>query len=162
MAEKRRTITAQLGSSRELYDEEEQRYRSGVQRRNVVTQDAPLVLLLDGNAERREATAQMLDRIYCVREASEAATAIALCAQEVPDVVLTVEEVSDATANRLCQLLELALGDKAPPVVVLTDSKQPEVVTGACMIGRPSEALALVSTLENVIVKPADLAEHES
>ena len=149
MAEKRRTITAQLGSTRELYDEEEQRYRSGVQRRNLVTEDAPLVLLVDDDIQRRDATAQMLDRIYRVREAAEASTAIALCAQEVPDIILTVEAVPDASASRLCQLLELALGDTAPPVIVLSDD--PTAATGVPVIPRPVDAISLVATLESVI-----------
>ena len=158
MAEKRRTITAQLGSTRELYDEEEQRYRSGVQRRNLVTEDAPLVLLVDDDIQRRDATAQMLDRIYRVREAAEASTAIALCAQEVPDVVLTVDSMPDANANRFCQLLELALGDTAPPVIVLSDD--PSAATAVPVIPRPVDAISLVATLENVIGQTPEPTEE--
>jgi PleD family two-component response regulator len=155
MAEKRHAITMQLGSTRELFDQEEQRHRSGVQRRTPVDHHAPLVLLVDDQPARRELIAQMIERIYRVREADDAPTAIALCAQEIPDVVVSAATIVDTSGQRLSRLLELALGSDAPPMVVLLDDegRAPAAEELVLMADRPGDAISLVTMLESAIAR---------
>ena len=92
------------------------RKRSGVR----PIQSEALVLVVDDDRLMREALRRMVERRYRAIEAPDAATALALCVKHRPSLVLSDFDMPAVTGKRLAELLAIALGDEAPPVVIVT------------------------------------------
>jgi DNA-binding NtrC family response regulator len=116
MSDKRRVARLDLGDDQP--SPEPLRKRSGV-RAKETSLDA-LVLVVDDDTLMREAMRRMVSRRHRAIDAPDAATAIALCVQQRPDVVVSDFDMPGANGRRLAELLTIALGDEAPPVIIVT------------------------------------------
>jgi DNA-binding response OmpR family regulator len=96
------------------------RTRSGTRRRQAPAADAPLVLVVDDDPAVRETLARMVAREYQVGVAADARSAVALCVELRPAIVVSDFEMPGVSGRELPQLLELAMGAAAPPVVIVT------------------------------------------
>jgi response regulator RpfG family c-di-GMP phosphodiesterase len=150
MKRRRRRITATLGQIGSLDERDRERPRSDV---HVIGEDAPIILIVDANAESRLALFHMLRRIYCVIEASDAATAIALSVQHSPAAIVSSAAMLDHDGNRLATLLRLALGSNVPPLIVIggADSRDVTVALPTVSSAAGVDAMSLISAIEEMV-----------
>jgi diguanylate cyclase (GGDEF)-like protein len=98
----------------------------------MVAQSPPLVLVAESSdAIRAELERQLAERGYRVVAASEAEDALALVAREVPDVVLLDDELPELDGMALLDRLRADDRLAVVPVIVLTESADPELLVEA-------------------------------
>ena len=82
--------------------------------------------------------------------------ALALCIKERPDVVISDYDMPHLKGDKLALLLEVALGDEAPPVIIVTAS-QPASLRGdagvARVLQKPIAEAPLHAAIETLIAK---------
>jgi CheY-like chemotaxis protein len=116
--DKRRAV-AHLALDKPVQADEGPRKRSGVRRKNQPRLEEGLVLIVDDDAMMREALHRMVSRRYRTIQAPDAATAIALCMRERPDVVVSDYDMPVVTGRRLAELRGLARGASAPAILIV-------------------------------------------
>jgi len=95
------------------------RKRSGV-RRALLPTDERVILVLDEEQQMREVLVAVLSAAYQVLDAPDVATALALAVRYKPAAVVTAQDSRTVLEGRLTKLLTLAMGYRAPPVVLVS------------------------------------------
>jgi len=110
---------------------------------------------VDADAQRRREHTACVSENYVVIEAEDGANGLAECSGKCPAIVVASSSLPDANGNAFAQLLHKTLGNRTPPILLLTDT-DPERIWSAQIAGAlqlPVEPKLLLDTVAAILQK---------
>ncbi len=130
---------------------------SGVRRRSSrsMRKVAPgTVLIVDDDEQVRASMERMVTAHgWDAISTHDPHVALALCTRETPDIVLSDFDMPGLRGDRLARLLRLTMGDRTPPIIIVTGNDPEEVSQESvqAVLSKPVESETLCATIERLL-----------